>query len=89
MDKNSLIDNIAGHSGLTKADSKKALDSFIIATSVTLKKGGVVDILGWGRLEVHTYKKRTWKNKKGKIITVPSRRHVHFIESESLDEAIN
>jgi DNA-binding protein HU-beta len=89
MNKTELIDAIAGHSGLTKADSKKALDSFIIATSVTLKKGGVVDILGWGRLEVHTYKKRTWKNKKGKTIVVPVRKHVHFTESESLDEAIN
>jgi len=89
MNKEELIDSIASQSRLTKAESKKALDSFISATCITLKLGRTVDIFGWGKLEVRHFKKRTWKNKKGKTVTVPARNHVHFTEDENLDQMIN
>ena len=39
MNKTQLIDKIAANSGLTKADSKKALDATLKAVKETLKKG--------------------------------------------------
>lgn len=52
MDKAQLIDAIAGDSGLTKADAKKAVDAAIKAVTSTLKKGGEVTILGFGSMSV-------------------------------------
>ena len=52
MDKAQLIDAIAGDSGLTKADAKKAVDAAIRAVTTALKKGGDVTILGFGTLSV-------------------------------------
>ena len=48
MNKAELIDAIAAEAKLTKADSKKALDAFIKATTVSLSKGGRVALVGFG-----------------------------------------
>ncbi|MEE1062959.1 MAG: HU family DNA-binding protein, partial [Paludibacteraceae bacterium] len=42
MNKSELVDAMASASGLTKTDSKKALDAFISVVSDTLKKGDSV-----------------------------------------------
>jgi len=39
MNKAELIDAMAAQAGLSKADSKRALDAFIDTTSGALKKG--------------------------------------------------
>ena len=39
MNKAELIDAMAAESGLTKADSKKALDAFVKVTQNALKSG--------------------------------------------------
>lgn len=89
MDKQELIDAIARKASLTKAESRKALDAFMVAVHSTLMRGEKVSLVGWGTLEVHRYKQRTWKNKRGKTVVVPSRKHVHFVEGEELDAALN
>ena len=42
MNKSELVDAMASASGLTKTDSKKALDAFISVVSNTLKKGDLL-----------------------------------------------
>ncbi len=48
MNKSDLIDAIAAKSGLTKADSARALDAFTVAVGETLASGEKVTITGFG-----------------------------------------
>ena len=48
MNKADLIAAMAAESGLSKVDSKKALDAFLGATSKALKAGNRVTLVGFG-----------------------------------------
>ena len=48
MNKAELIELMAEKTGLTKVDSKKALNAFIDATSNALKNGERVSLIGLG-----------------------------------------
>ena len=50
MNKAELISAIADNSGLSKVDSKKALDGFIAAVSNALKSGDKVALVGFGKM---------------------------------------
>ncbi len=52
MNKAELISAIADNSGLSKVDSKKALDGFIAAVSNALKSGDKVALVGFGSFGV-------------------------------------
>jgi len=52
MNKAELIDAIAKGSKLTKADSGRALDSFIEVTASALKKGDKISLVGFGSFSV-------------------------------------
>ena len=79
MNKAELIDAIASESNLTKADSKKALDAFIKATSGALKKGGRVALVGFGSFGVAKRSARTGRNPQtGKPINIKAKNVVKF-----------
>ena len=48
MNKTELINAISEKAGLSKADSKKALDAFIETVGEELKKGGKISLVGFG-----------------------------------------
>lgn len=48
MNKSELISAMAAESGLTKADSKKALDAFMASITKALKAGDKVSLVGFG-----------------------------------------
>ena len=52
MNKSELISAIAESAGLSKVDSKKALDGFIAAVFNELKKGGKISLVGFGTFSV-------------------------------------
>ena len=52
MNKTELIDQIAAGAGLTKVDSKKALDATVEAIKKALKKGDKVQLVGFGTFSV-------------------------------------
>ena len=79
MNKAELIDAIASGSGLTKADSKKALDAFISATTGALKTGDRVALVGFGSFSVSEREARQGRNPQtGKVITIPAKKVVKF-----------
>jgi DNA-binding protein HU-beta len=79
MNKAELIDAIASKAGLTKADSKKALDAFIESTTAALKKGGRVALVGFGSFSVSSRSARTGRNPQtGKEIKIPAKKVVKF-----------
>ena len=52
MNKSELISAMAAESGLTKADSKKALDAFMASITKALKAGDKVSLVGFGTFAV-------------------------------------
>lgn len=52
MNKAELISAMATESGLSKADSKKALDAFITSVGKAMKAGEKVSLVGFGTFSV-------------------------------------
>ncbi len=90
MNKAQLIDAIAGDSGLTKADAKKALDSFITVTSDALKGGDRISLIGFGSFSVSERSARTGRNPQtGKEIQIAAKIIVKFKAGSELSDAVN
>ena len=90
MNKAELIDQIADASGLSKADSKKALDAFISATTSELKKGGRISLVGFGSFGVSERSARKGRNPKtGKEINIPAKKVVKFKAGADLADSVN
>ncbi len=89
MNKAELIDAIASGSGLTKADSKRALDAFIEATTKSLKKGNRVALVGFGSFSVAKREARKGRNPQtGKEITIPAKKVVKFKPGAELAKTV-
>jgi DNA-binding protein HU-beta len=89
MNKAELIDAIASGAGLTKADAKKALDSFISTTTTALKKGDRVALVGFGSFSVAKRSSRTGRNPQtGKEITIPAKKVVKFKAGSDLADSV-
>ncbi len=90
MNKAQLIDAIAGDSGLTKADAKKALDAFIKVTGGVLKGGDRVALVGFGSFGVSERSARTGRNPQtGAEIQIPAKKVVKFKAGSELTDSIN
>jgi DNA-binding protein HU-beta len=89
MNKAELIDAMASHSGLTKADAKKALDAYIGATTEALKGGDRVSLVGFGSFSVTTREERKGRNPQtGKEITIPAKKVVKFKAGAELADVV-
>lgn len=89
MNKAELINAIAAGSGLSKTDSKKALDAFITSVSDTLKLGEKVSLVGFGTFSVSERGERTGINPSTKAtITIPAKKVAKFKAGAELAEAI-
>ena len=62
MNKTDLIDHIAGKADLSKAAAGRALDAFVDAVKITLKKGGSVTLVGFGTFVVGKRAPRVGRN---------------------------
>ncbi|NJK97396.1 MAG: HU family DNA-binding protein [Bacteroidetes bacterium] len=89
MNKAELIDAIAAEAKLTKADSKKALDAFIKATTGALKKGDRVALVGFGSFSVAKRSARTGRNPQtGKPINIKAKNVCKFKAGSELSDAV-
>ncbi len=89
MNKAELIAAMAKDSGLTKADTKKALDAFIKVTTKALKKGDRVALVGFGSWTVKKREARKGRNPQTKKeITIPAKKVVKFKAGSDLANAV-
>jgi len=89
MNKAELVDAIASETKLTKADSKKALDAFMKATSGALKKGQRVALVGFGSFSVVKRSARTGRNPQtGKEIKIAAKNVVKFAPGAELKTVV-
>lgn len=89
MNKAELINAIAIESGLTKADSRKALDAVIKSISDALAKGEKVSLVGFGTFSVAERAARTGINPSTKKpISIPAKKVAKFKAGSELTSAI-
>lgn len=90
MNKQELIDAIAAESGLSKKDSKEALDALVKTVGETLKKGDNISLVGFGSFSVIQKAARTGKNPQtGKAIQIAAKKAVKFRPGKELADGVN
>ncbi len=89
MNKADLINAMADKAGLSKADSKKALDAFVEAVTGTLAKGDKVSLVGFGSFSVASRAARTGINPATKAaIQIPAKKVAKFKAGAELAGAV-
>ena len=90
MNKSDLIDAMAADAGITKAASKKALDSFLGNVEGSLKKGDRVSLVGFGSWSVSRRAARDGRNPQtGKTIRIAAKNVVKFKPGSGLQDSVN
>ena len=89
MNKQQLIDAIARDAKLSKADAKRALESFTDTVRKTLRKGDSVRLIGFGTFTVKKRKARKGINPQTKeVIRIKARRVPAFIAGAELKKSV-
>ena len=90
MNKSELVDAIASESKLSKADSQRALDAFVSATTKALKKGDRVALVGFGSFSVAKRAARIGRNPQtGKEIKIAAKKVAKFKAGSELAGKVN
>lgn len=90
MNKSELIDAIASDSGITKAQAKLALESFLSNVTDTLKDGGKVSLIGFGSFSTSERSAREGVNPQtGKKMKIAAKTVARFKAGSKLAEAVN
>lgn len=90
MNKAELIDAIASGAGLSKADSKKALDAMVEAIGKALKGEERISLVGFGSFSVSNRAARTGRNPQtGKEIKIAAKNVVRFKAGAELSAHVN
>ena len=90
MNKSELVDAIASNSGLSKADSKRALEGFIASTEGALKKGDKISLVGFGSFSISRRAARTGRNPQtGATIQIKAKKVAKFKAGAALSSAVN
>ncbi|MDP4267177.1 MAG: HU family DNA-binding protein [Bacteroidota bacterium] len=90
MFKTQLIDIMATQTKMPKTQTKKALDSLIDITSISLKKGDNVWLFGLGTLSIQNKPERQARNPRtGNKINIAAKKVVKFKAANDLKKKIN
>ena len=93
MNKSDLVDALAEATGMTKADAGRAVDALFSPDSgivaKTLKRGGRVQITGFGTFEAKQRKARTGRNPRtGQTIRIAATKTPSFRAGKGLKDGI-
>lgn len=90
MNKQELVAAMAEKSGLTKADSEKALNAFTAAVTDALSTGGNVQLVGFGTFSVSERSARTGKNPRtGEKLEISAKKVAKFKAGKALADKVN
>ncbi|MHB8259044.1 MAG: HU family DNA-binding protein [Bacteroidia bacterium] len=90
MNKSELIDAIASHSKLTKADAGRALEATIETFEKQLKKGDRIALVGFGSFSISKRAARMGRNPQtGKEIKIAAKKVVKFKAGSELAKKVN
>ncbi|HST56331.1 MAG TPA: HU family DNA-binding protein [Solirubrobacteraceae bacterium] len=90
MNKTQLVEAIAADSGLTKADSARAIESLVGTVSKTLKKGDDIVITGFGKFSVVKRAARQGVNPRtGERVKIKASKAPKFTAGAGLKQAVS
>ena len=90
MNKQDLIGAVAEASGLTKADSSKAVEAVFDSITGALKKGDEVRLVGFGTFAVSKRKASTGRNPRtGAAMQIKASTQPKFKAGKGLKDAVN
>ncbi|HMV52665.1 MAG TPA: HU family DNA-binding protein [Rhodocyclaceae bacterium] len=90
MNKSELIDHIAKKADISKAAAGRALDAAIESVKTSLKKGGMVTLVGFGTFYVGKRAARTGRNPRtGANIKIKAAKVPKFRAGKALKDAVN
>ena len=90
MKKSDLVEAVAKQTGLTKADSTRAIDAVFETITGALKKGERVPVAGFGTFNVTKRKAREGRNPQtGEKVKIAARKAVTFKAGTALKEVVN
>lgn len=90
MNKSELIEQIAKSADISKAAAGRALDATVGAIRTSLKKGGMVTLVGFGTFYVGKRAARSGRNPRtGASIKIKAARVPKFRAGKALKDAVN
>jgi DNA-binding protein HU-beta len=90
VNKSELIDAIAKSADISKAAAGRALDGSVKAITASLKKGGMVTLVGFGTFYVGKRAARSGRNPRtGAAIRIKAARVPKFRSGKALKDAVN
>ncbi|MGN1204925.1 MAG: HU family DNA-binding protein [Lachnospiraceae bacterium] len=90
MNKTELVAAMADQAGISKKDAEKALAAFTASVTDELKKGGKVQLVGFGTFEVVERKAREGRNpQSGKTMKIAASKAPKFKAGKALKDAMN
>ncbi len=90
MKKVELVEAVAKATGLTKADSTRAIDATFAAITGALKKGDKVPLVGFGTFAVSKRAAREGRNPQtGAKVTIKASKSAKFKQASALKDALN
>jgi DNA-binding protein HU-beta len=90
MNKTELIDAVAKDSGLTRADSARAIDSLVGTIQKSLKRGDDVALTGFGKFSVVKRSARTGRNPQtGQPVKIKASKAPKFTAGATFKSAIS
>ena len=89
MNKSELVAAMADQAELSKKDAEKALKAFVDVVTDELKKGGKIQLVGFGSFEVKTRAERVGRNPKTlEPIQIPASKSPVFKAGKALKDAV-
>lgn len=90
MNKMELVAAIAEEASLSKKDAEKALKAFTDVVAGELKKGGKVQLVGFGTFEVSERAAREGRNPQtGESMKIAASKNPKFKAGKALKDSIN
>ncbi|RYM04887.1 HU family DNA-binding protein [Sporolactobacillus sp. THM7-7] len=89
MNKNELIQRVAGKTGLAKKDTEMVINEMLEEIISALNKNEKVQFVGFGTFEVRERASRTGRNPQtGETITIPATKVPGFRAGNKFKEAV-
>ena len=90
MNKTELVAAMADKAGISKKVAEEALAAFTEAVTEELKKGGKVQLVGFGTFEISERKARDGRNpQNGKPMKIAASKAPKFKAGKALKDAVN
>ena len=90
MNKTELVAAVAAQAELSKKDSEKVLKAFVDVVTEELKKGGKIQLVGFGTFEVSERAAREARNPQtGEPMNIAACKAPKFKAGKALKDAVN